>query len=102
MRHVASRLELSPGRFGILEPSAEAPVPSGGWNIIIVPGVAFDRNGGRLGRGRGYYDRFLAQHREVFRAGVCFDEQVIASVPCESHDLRMDALVTPSEILVFR
>jgi len=93
----AGRAGLVPGRFGILEPSADSPPAGCGFDLILVPGIAFDRCGGRLGRGRGYYDRFLAR-ASGFVAGVCFDEQLIGKVPLEAHDVRMDAIVTPSEI----
>lgn len=101
MRRVSSPQELATGRFGILEPPAAAPEPPGGWDIILVPGVAFDRKGGRLGRGAGYYDRFLSRHNDALQVGVCFDGQLVPEVPCEPHDLRLDALITPSELLVF-
>jgi len=101
MRRVASQHELSPGSFGILEPSSSAPASPGDWDLIFVPGLAFDRNGGRLGRGRGYYDRFLALHPNTLRVGVCFDEQLRPSVPSEPHDLPMHALITPSALLTF-
>jgi len=101
MRRVLSLHALVPGRFGILEPAEDAPEPPDGWDLFLVPGVAFDRNGARLGRGGGYYDRFLSRHNDVFRAGVCFDEQLVPSVPCAVHDLHLHALITPSAILSF-
>lgn len=96
-RWTASRAELRPGRFGILEPPAEAPETGSKFDLILVPGLAFDHRGGRLGRGKGYYDRFLSSVRGL-RAGVCFEDQIVESVPVEPHDLRMDYLVTPSSI----
>lgn len=93
---VAGPDELVKGRFGILEPPASAPVADpNGLDLILVPGVAFDREGGRLGRGRGYYDRLLAG-TSAFKVGVCFDWQIVPEVPREAHDIRMDAVVTPS------
>jgi len=62
---------------------------------ILVPGVGFSPSGGRLGRGRGYYDRMLADLPGV-RCGVAFDLQVISELPLEPHDARLDHLVTPS------
>lgn len=94
---VAGRAELQPGRFGILEPAAEAPDAGSGFDLILVPGMAFDLRGGRLGRGRGFYDRFLPTARGL-RVGVCFEDQIVDDVPSEAHDLRMDFLVTPSAI----
>ncbi len=96
-RWVASRGELRPGRFGILEPASEAPDAGSEFDLILVPGKAFDLQGGRLGRGKGFYDRFLAEARGL-RAGVCFDDQIVEGVPLEPHDLRMDFVVTPSSI----
>ena len=94
---VASREELSPGNFGISEPSAEASPAGNEFDLILVPGLAFDLRGGRLGRGKGFYDRFLAEARGL-RAGVCFDDQIVGNVPLDPHDLRMDFVVTPSSI----
>ena len=101
MRRVDSPDELSPGKFGILEPSSDAPKSSGNWDLILVPGMAFDRSGGRLGRGRGYYDRFLGLHSHILRVGICFDEQLVPTVPSEDHDIRLHALITPSAFLSF-
>ena len=99
MRWAGCRAALAPGRFGILEPPAEAPRAGASFDLILVPGTAFDREGGRLGRGRGHYDRFLAS-ASGFLSGVCFDDQMVAEVPCEPHDARMDAVVTPSGIVL--
>jgi 5-formyltetrahydrofolate cyclo-ligase len=94
---VASRAELQAGSFGILEPSAEAPAACDKFDLILIPGLAFDRHGGRLGRGKGFYDRFLAAARGT-RAGVCFDDQIVGKVPTGPHDLRVDFVVTPSAV----
>jgi 5-formyltetrahydrofolate cyclo-ligase len=94
---VASQAELLTGHFGILEPAAEAPDAGSEFALILIPGMAFDLRGGRLGRGRGYYDRFLAGASGL-RAGVCFEDQIVEAVPSEAHDLRMDCVVTPSAI----
>ena len=61
-------------------------------DLIIVPGVAFDRNGNRLGRGKGYYDKILKQTK-AYKVGVCFDFQLIELVPTEEHDIKMDRVV---------
>ena len=80
------------GDFNILEPQNEPY--TGDFDLIIVPGVAFDRQGNRLGRGRGYYDRFLSQHLDVKRIGICFDFQLVDEVPAESFDIRMDEVLS--------
>jgi 5-formyltetrahydrofolate cyclo-ligase len=80
------------GDFNILEPQNEPY--KGGFDLIVVPGVAFDPKGNRLGRGRGYYDRFLCQHLDVKRIGICFDFQLVDEVPSEPFDIRMDEVIT--------
>ena len=80
------------GDFNILEPQNEPY--SGGFDLIVVPGVAFDRQGNRLGRGKGYYDRFLCHHLDVKRIGICFDFQLVDEVPSEPFDIRMDEVIS--------
>ena len=84
-----------PGSFGILEPTGPSDVALESIDLALVPGVAFDRNGGRLGHGKAYYDRFLAQSalQHLKRVGVCFDFQVVPSVPTEKHDVLMQRLI---------
>ena len=80
------------GKFGIPEPTT--PAYEGAIDLIIVPGVAFTRNGKRLGRGKGYYDKYLS--REGFRAtkiGVCYNEQLVEEIPDEPHDIIMDDVI---------
>jgi 5-formyltetrahydrofolate cyclo-ligase len=87
--------DLRPGRYGVREPSAEALVQALGPDVLmLVPGLAFDRQGGRLGRGGGAWDRALAERRGARVFGVCFESQVIERVPREEHDQTMDALLT--------
>ena len=75
------------GDFNILEPQNEPY--TGDYDLIVVPGVAFDKNGNRIGRGRGYYDRFLCKHLNVKRIGICFDFQLVDEVPTEPNDIRI-------------
>lgn len=83
-------------QLNILEPSAACPeISPHAMDLILVPGVAFDARGGRLGKGKGYYDRLLAGVRAV-KCGVAFDEQFVASVPVGPQDVRLDCLVTPT------
>lgn len=85
---------LKAGAFGILEPLGEpVPLPGDGvCTVILVPGMAFDSIGHRLGRGRGYYDRFLAI-TQAYTIGVCLPFQIVASVPCEEHDRKVNELL---------
>ncbi len=89
--------ELKKGRFGIMEPSMPVFAAADELDLIIVPGVAFDRAGRRIGRGGGFYDRLLPQYHAI-RAGICFDFQCLEAVPAEEHDVRMNFLVTETHI----
>jgi len=87
---------LVPGPFAVLEPSPFLPALSlERLDLILVPGLAFDRHGWRLGRGRGFYDRLLRQAVSAHRWGVAFDLQIVDSVPHETHDVNVHTLVTP-------
>lgn len=92
--------ELIPGAYGIREPGRGCPeIAPEEIGLILVPGTAFDRSGARLGQGGGYYDRFLPRTAGV-RMGVCHDFALLSSVPQQTHDQRMDAVVTPSGLIV--
>ena len=80
------------GDFDILEPVAEPY--NGSIDLIVVPGVAFDNNKNRLGRGKGYYDRFLVHHPNAYRLGVCFKFQIVPNVPTEPFDFPMNEIIT--------
>lgn len=92
---------LSFGRFGILEPEVTAPVlPLNQLDFILVPGVAFDPGGGRLGRGKGFYDRLLAEtNNSCIKCGVALEAQIVAGIPAEAHDIAMNFILTPSQWL---
>ena len=66
-------------------------------DFIVVPGVAFDAKGNRLGRGKGYYDRLLPRIPSAYKAGICFPFQLVEEVPAESFDVRMDIIITINE-----
>ena len=90
-----SAADMAVGAFGISEPQGEKAVAAEEIDLMIVPGVAFTASGDRLGRGKGYYDRYLS--REGFRAycvGVCYEHQLLAELPVEPHDRRMDEVVS--------
>ncbi|MCB9844964.1 MAG: 5-formyltetrahydrofolate cyclo-ligase [Phycisphaeraceae bacterium] len=94
--HIESLESLEPSRHGVLNPPSGAPPLSpDAIDLALVPGLSFDRLGGRLGRGGGYYDAFLGDSRWNGRAmGVCFEAQLVQSVPRQAHDALMDALAT--------
>jgi 5-formyltetrahydrofolate cyclo-ligase len=105
-RMSAARVErlsdLVEGRYGVMEPPGGAEeVPAGELDVILVPGLAFDACGNRLGRGAGFYDRFLGELRaspgwrgRVY--GVAFDLQIVQDVPTDPWDQRLDAIATES------
>lgn len=80
------------GDFNIMEPQDEPY--TGHFDLIVVPGVAFDRKGNRLGRGKGYYDRFLSKHLQVKRIGICYDFQLVDEVPAEPFDICMNEIIS--------
>lgn len=86
---------LKLGSFNILEPTNDEIVNPSILDLVIVPGVAFDREGNRCGRGKGYYDRFLKQTDAVTIA-VCFDCQLVDHLPTEPHDIPAQYIVTSS------
>lgn len=84
-----------PGYRGILEPTGVGTVALESIDLVLVPGLAFDLTGRRLGQGGGFYDRFLARKNlAAMTCGLCFQFQVVDEVPCEPHDRRVDALAT--------
>ena len=88
--------DLSHGQFGIREPSGHCiAVPPNRLDLILVPGVAFDSHGRRLGRGKGFYDQLLESVRGT-TCGVAFDEQIVESVPVEPHDVHLNCILTPT------
>jgi 5-formyltetrahydrofolate cyclo-ligase len=89
------------GRFGIPEPATKSWVPMGSVALMIVPGLAFDRFGGRLGRGGGHYDAMMraVTGRRPFSAGLAFELQVLAHVPVNDHDVKLDAVITETKTI---
>lgn len=89
-------VDLQTGRFGIREPRETcAIIPLNRLDLLLVPGIAFDLDGHRLGRGRGYYDRLLAVSGGM-ACGVAFDQQIVSRVPSEPHDIRLSCILTPT------
>lgn len=88
--------DIVAGQFGIREPRAAcAEIALSRLNLVLVPGLAFDLNGRRLGRGRGFYDGMLAQV-EGLKCGIALDEQVRETVPAGARDLPVDFILTPT------
>ncbi len=97
----ACRIENASGhlatkQFGIREPTAVCPTfPLNLLDLILVPGIGFTLDGHRLGRGKGYYDRLLAEVHGL-KCGVAFDWQVTVEIPVEPHDIQLNCILTPT------
>lgn len=95
-RVLNAETDLETGKFGIHEPNARCGEwPLNQLDFVLVPGVAFGLNGRRLGRGRGFYDRLLAEVRGV-TCGVAFEQQIVDHVPSAPHDVVLNCILTPS------
>jgi len=112
-RHNRMRFEqltgpLRRGAFGISEPDAGLCVPARSLDVVFMPLVGFDREGNRIGMGRGFYDRFFAHRarmhhwRRPLLVGIAYDEQCVPTLHPSRHDVPLDALVTQSTVLRFR
>lgn len=86
--------QLTQKTLGIWEPDLSENY-EGNVDLVIVPGIAFDHDRNRLGRGKGYYDRFFKKYKPI-KVGVGFDFQLKDSIPIARHDIKMDKIVTPS------
>lgn len=94
--------DLEKNHFGILEPGKSAsPWPvEAPLELVLTPGVAFDRSGNRLGFGKGYYDLFFATLPYTpTKIGLAYDFQIAPKIPTERHDIKMNYIITPSEII---
>ncbi len=95
LREYTGKEDLCEGAFHIMEPTGTL-LPEERYDEIetgVIPGMAFDSTGHRLGRGKGYYDRLLAKMPHIYKIGVCFDFQKAESIPTEATDIMMDAMV---------
>lgn len=94
LRQYTSPESLERGAFGIMEPHGPLFTAIDKIDLAIIPGMAFDRNGGRLGRGKGYYDRLLPSLSNAYKIGVCFSFQLYPQIPVTETDMRMDEVIT--------
>ena len=90
------------GPFGVREPDPTSwePATPDKVDLALIPGLAFDHFGGRLGRGKGYYDRLLGDSSfHAIKAGLCTEERLLPSLPMEPHDVTMDLILTEQRVL---
>ncbi|MDO5526795.1 MAG: 5-formyltetrahydrofolate cyclo-ligase [Prevotella sp.] len=93
LRLYTGREDLAVGSYSIMEPTGKLFTALHDIDVAVVPGMAFDRNGHRLGRGKGYYDRILAQMPQAYKIGICFDFQLMENIPHDAHDVSMDEVI---------
>ena len=94
--------DIEDTQWNLRQPLQGDPVPLSMIELVVVPGLGFDGAGNRLGRGRGFYDRFLA-HSE-FAGSTCavaFEEQIVEAIPADPHDIRVDMLITDQHVRRF-
>lgn len=97
-REYNSSIKLEESKFGVFEPVGADIQDYGFVDLVIVPGVAFDRKMNRVGYGKGYYDKFLSQIKAP-KLAICFEFQLLDSVPTDSHDIKMDYLVSENDLI---
>ena len=93
LRRYTGPQDLKKGAYGIEEPVGEPFTDYASVDLAIIPGVAFDAHGNRLGRGKGYYDRLLPRLPHTYKIGICFPFQLLEEVPTEALDVRMDEVL---------
>jgi 5-formyltetrahydrofolate cyclo-ligase len=95
---------LKPGSYGILEPTNEYvhEMPINTINIIIIPGIAFDEFGNRIGHGMGYYDRLLIYSKNSIHIGLAFEFQLLNKLPVDDYDMGVDAIITEKRLIYCR
>lgn len=94
IREYKDKNDLKEGiAYHIMEPVGEKYNDYNNIDVAVVPGMSFDDNGNRLGRGKGYYDRFLKQIPQAYKIGICFNFQKVEAVPTEKTDIKMDEVI---------
>ena len=93
LRRYTGPSDLAIGAYNIMEPTGEVYDDYKEIDLAVIPGVAFDAEGNRMGRGKGYYDRFLPLVPQAYKLGVCFPFQKVDSIPTDEHDIRMDEVI---------
>lgn len=98
LRRYTGRKDLSTGSFNIKEPTGELFTDYDKIEFVLVPGMAFDARGNRLGRGKGYYDRLLPRLKNALKCGLCYPFQLMEEVPAEEYDIKMDKVICKTEL----
>lgn len=93
IRVYRNKEDLAKGSYGIMEPKGQLFTDYGKITTAVIPGMSFDSSYNRLGRGKGYYDRFLKKIPLAYKIGVCFDFQKEKDIPHEENDVKMDTVI---------
>ncbi|MDR3259346.1 MAG: 5-formyltetrahydrofolate cyclo-ligase [Fusobacteriaceae bacterium] len=94
-----SLLGLKKNKFGIYEPDGYCYTDK--IDMIIVPGIGFDKKGNRIGFGKGYYDKFLKNYKTVLKIALAFEFQIINNIPTEEHDIKINKLISEKKLYHF-
>lgn len=93
LRYYRGTQDLISGSYNIMEPNGALFTTYENIDVAVVPGMSFDSHGNRLGRGKGYYDRFLSKIPNAYKIGICFDFQKKELIPTGPYDIRMDEII---------
>ena len=93
LRRYTGPSDLAQGAYNIMEPTGEVFDDYAAIDLAVIPGVAFDSDGNRMGRGKGYYDRLLPKLANTYKLGICLPFQLVEKIPTDKHDVRMDEVL---------
>ena len=93
LRRYTGPSDLAQGAYNIMEPTGEVFDNYTDIDLAVIPGVAFDKDGNRMGRGKGYYDRLLPKLANTYKIGICLPFQLVEKIPTDKHDVRMDEVL---------
>ncbi|MBR4950066.1 MAG: 5-formyltetrahydrofolate cyclo-ligase [Clostridia bacterium] len=91
--------ELEVGYFGVREPKGDVIVNKNDYDCCITPGLSFTKSGERIGYGKGYYDKYLMDFKNL-KIGLCYDEMLSDFIPTEKNDIKMDVIITEKEVII--
>lgn len=94
---ITEKTKFKPGAFSVDEPTDSQIADLSEIDVVIVPGIAFDRTGNRVGFGKGCYDMFLQNSRAI-KAGFCYEFQLADEIPADKHDIKMDYVITENKL----
>ena len=97
--HITSIDDLAPGHFGVLEPNS-CNYYTGSIDLVVTPSIVFDKNGYRLGYGKGYYDKYFSTNKHKASIGLSYDKLLQEKIPTDQHDEKVDIIITEEKTLI--